>query len=91
MNASATVLLDSSIVAHFAEIDENNVVIRVIAVPDEQEHRGADFCSVDLGLGGTWLQTSYNANIRGMFAGVGDSYDPETDTFIKSTVAPESA
>ena len=47
--------------AHFAEIDSNNKVIRVIVIPDEEEHRGQDFCSIDLGLGGTWLQTSYNS------------------------------
>lgn len=46
--------------AHFAEIDGNNVVVRVLVVPDEQEHRGQDFLANDLGLGGTWIQTSYN-------------------------------
>lgn len=46
--------------AHFAEIDENNFVIRVLVVDDEQEHRGHDFLSNDLGLGGRWIKTSYN-------------------------------
>lgn len=46
--------------AHFAKI-ENNVVIDVVVVPDEQEHRGHDYLAVDLRLGGTWLQTSYNS------------------------------
>ena len=46
--------------AHFAEVDENNIVLRVLAVPDEQEHRGNDFLSNDLFLGGTWKRTSYN-------------------------------
>ena len=46
--------------AHFAQIDDNNVVVTVIVVPDEQEHRGQEFCADDLGLGGTWIQTSYN-------------------------------
>jgi len=46
--------------AHFAEIDENNMVLRIIVIPDEQEHRGQEFCAEDLQLGGTWLQTSYN-------------------------------
>lgn len=59
--------------AHFAEIDANNKVIRVLVVPDEQEHRGQDYLSNDLckyevvdgkivsfPMGGTWIQTSYN-------------------------------
>jgi hypothetical protein len=47
--------------AHFAEINENNIVLRVLSVPDEEEHRGEDFLSNDLGLGGTWVQTSYTS------------------------------
>jgi hypothetical protein len=68
--------------AHFAEIDSNNVVVRVLVVPDEQENRGAEFLSKDLDLGGVWIQTSYNAKIRGKFAGVGDKYDEKNDIFI---------
>lgn len=68
--------------AHFAEIDENNVVIRVLVVPDKQEHRGADFLAKDLNLGGNWIQTSYNATIRKNFAGIGFTYDQELDAFI---------
>ena len=68
--------------AHFAEIDENNIVTRVLVVNDNDEHRGAEFLAVDLGLGGTWIQTSYNANIRGKFAGIGDFYDSVADEFI---------
>lgn len=47
--------------AHFAEIDSNNKVVRVIVIPNDQEHRGQEYCAVDLNLGGTWLQTSYNS------------------------------
>lgn len=65
--------------AHFAEIDNNNIVQRVIVVPDAEEANGAEWCS-NL-LGGTWVQTSYNARIRGKFAGIGDRYDPVSDTF----------
>ena len=71
--------------AHFAEIDENNIVIRVLVVHNDDEHRGADFLANDLGLGGIWIQTSYNANIRKNFAGVGFTYDSVRDAFI----APE--
>ena len=67
--------------AHFAEINENNVVIRVLVVDNSQEHRGQEFLANDLGLGGTWIQTSYNGNIRGKYAAIGDVYDQEADVF----------
>lgn len=72
--------------AHFAQIDENNNVVNVVVVADEQEHRGQDFLAKDLGLGGIWIQTSYNANIRGKFAGIGDKYDSENDVFFTPEV-----
>lgn len=74
--------------AHFAEIDENNIVLRVLVVPDEQEHRGQEFLADDLGLGGIWIQTSYNHNIRKQFAGIGYSYDVVNDVFIVPQPAP---
>ncbi len=46
--------------AHFAQIDENNIVTQVLVVPDNAEDRGQDYLANDLGLGGTWVQTSYN-------------------------------
>jgi hypothetical protein len=48
--------------AHFAEIDATNTVTRVLVVPDDEEHRGQEFMADDLGLGGTWIQTSYNTH-----------------------------
>jgi hypothetical protein len=68
--------------AHFAEVDENNVVTQVLVVPDEQEHRGQDYLAVDLGLGGRWVQTSYNHNIRKQYAGIGYTYDEAADVFV---------
>lgn len=68
--------------AHFAEIDENSVVIRVLVVPDEQEHRGQEFLRDDLQLGGRWIQTSFNNQIRKQYAGVGYSYNPVEDIFV---------
>ena len=68
--------------AHFAELDENDVVIQVLVVPDNQEHRGQEFLSSDLGLGGTWVQTSYNATIRKNYAGKGMIFDRSRDAFI---------
>lgn len=73
--------------AHFAEIDNTNKVLRVLVVDNSQESRGQEFLANDCGLGGTWIQTSYNANIRGKFAGTGDVYDPINDVFI--TPEPE--
>lgn len=70
--------------AHFAEIDSNNKVIRVLVVDNSQEHRGQEFLAVDCNLGGTWIQTSYNSNIRGKFAGIGDTYDAVNDVFVAS-------
>lgn len=86
--------------AHFAEIDSNNVVLRVLVVADEHEHRGQEFLANDCALGGTWIQTSYNANIRGKFAGIGDIYDEVNNEFytpvsdvvnVDSTVNEQSA
>ena len=69
--------------AHFAEIDPNGgTVLRVLVVPNEQEHRGQDFLANELGLGGVWIQTSYNNNIRYNYAGVSFTYDATRDAFI---------
>jgi hypothetical protein len=68
--------------AHFAQIDNNNIVTQVLVVPNEEEHRGEDFLSNELGLGGRWIQTSYNGNIRKMFAGVGYTYNETLDIFL---------
>ena len=68
--------------AHFAEIDNDNIVLRVLVVDNSLEHRGADFLANDLGLGGTWIQTSYNNNIRKNYAGIGYTYDSVRDAFI---------
>lgn len=74
--------------AHFAEINENNIVQRVLVVPDEQEHRGQDFLSNDLQLGGTWIQCSYNNRIRKQYPGIGYIYDPDADVFISPQPYP---
>ena len=66
--------------AHFAHIDENNIVTEVLVVPDEQEHRGQEYLN-ELGLEGRWIQTSYNNNIRGSYAGIGDYYNESIDMF----------
>lgn len=68
--------------AHFAEINQDNIVVRVLVVPNEQEHRGQDFLANDLKLGGKWVQTSYNSNIRANYAGIGFTYNKVYDVFI---------
>jgi hypothetical protein len=78
--------------AHFAQIDTNNVVIRVLVVPDEQETRGQEFLANDLLLDGKWIQTSYNTwggkhrlggiPFRKNYAKIGSTYDPIRDAFI---------
>jgi hypothetical protein len=68
--------------AHFAEIDENNIVCRILVIPDDQEHRGQDFLANDLQLGGTWIQCSYNNRIRKQYPGVGYTYNPNAEVFI---------
>jgi hypothetical protein len=77
--------------AHFAEIDKDGIVLRVLVVDDSQEDRGQEFLAKDLGLGGTWIQTSYNANIRGKYAGIGDIYDKKKDIFIAPIVIDDIA
>jgi hypothetical protein len=67
--------------AHFAQI-KNKLVKQVIVIPNDEEHRGQDFLVKDLGLKGTWIQTSYNGNIRKNFAGIDYTYDDVRDAFI---------
>ena len=74
--------------AHFARIDADNIVVQVLVVPDEQEHRGQDFLANDLQLGGNWIQTSYNHRIRKQFAGIGYTYNPTADVFISPQPYP---
>jgi hypothetical protein len=66
--------------SYFAELDENNVVIRVLVGDDNLPNEGLDWFTEN--LGGTWMQTSFTGQIRKNFAGIGYSYDPERDAFI---------
>jgi hypothetical protein len=68
--------------AHFAQIDNNNIVLQVLVIPDFQEHRGQEYLANDLNLGGIWKQTSYNNRIRKNYAGIGFTYDEIRDAFI---------
>jgi hypothetical protein len=75
--------------AHFARV-EDGVVREVIVVSDsdcaggeypESEPIGKDFIA-SIGIQGEFLQTSYNDNFRGLYAGIGYTYDPDLDIFI---------
>lgn len=82
--------------AHFAQLDENNVVLQVIVVHNnelvgskqttvnedgsvsvavvESEQKGIEFCKSLFGADTNWVQTSYNNNFRGKYAGIGDVF-----------------
>jgi hypothetical protein len=66
--------------SHFAELDENNIVLRVLVGDNNLPNEGYDWFVEN--LGGTWVQTSYNGTIRRNFAGIGYTYDEELDAFI---------
>jgi hypothetical protein len=85
-------------VAHFAELDENNVVKRVIVVDNkdtadangnEVESIGVAFCQKL--LGGNWKQTSYNGKVRKNYAGIGYTYRAEIDAFVAPQPFPSWA
>jgi hypothetical protein len=76
--------------AHFAELNDSNVVQQVIVVSNEEildngvesEAKGIAFCQSLFGTHTRWIQTSYNGNIRKNYAAIGYIYDPITDRFI---------
>lgn len=77
--------------AHFAQLDENNVVTQVVVVANqelldengqESEQKGIEFCQSLFGANTRWLQTSYNGNIRKNYAGIGFTYDTALDAFV---------
>lgn len=76
--------------AHFAQLDENNVVLRVVVIDNaditqgsaESESAGIALCQQLFGADTNWKQTSYNANFRKNFAGTGYCYDAKLNAFI---------
>ena len=75
--------------AHYAQIDSNNIVTQVIVIDNkdtadangtEKEYIGAAYC--ERLFGGTWKQTSYNATIRKNYAGIGYKYQADIDAFV---------
>jgi hypothetical protein len=78
-------------VAHFAELDANNAVLRVIVVSNadtsdsdgnESESIGVAFCQSLFGANNIWKQTSYNGKIRKNYAGIGYTYREDIDAFV---------
>ena len=77
--------------AHFAQLNAENIVTEVIVVNNEvvqdlpfpeSEPIGVAFCHSLYGADTIWKQTSYNGNFRGVYAGIGYSYDPVQDIFV---------
>jgi hypothetical protein len=79
--------------AHFAELDKDNTVLRVIVVANDicgepplsfpgTESRGQEFITKTLNLPGQWRQTSYSGSFRKNYAAIGDTFDAERDAFI---------
>ena len=75
--------------AHFAQLNADSIVTNVVVVDNsnlldetgvEQESIGIAYLEQHLGQG-PWVQTSYSGRIRGKYAGIGDRYDQDTDTF----------
>ena len=66
--------------SHFAEIDENNTVVRVLVGDNDMPNEGYDWFVEN--LGGRWIKTSYNGSIRRQFAAVGMVYNENLDAFI---------
>jgi len=81
--------------AHFAWLDKDNVVYQVSVVNNsdiqdlpfpESEAVGITYLTSVHGSGKTWKQTSYNANFRSKYAGIGDTYDAVNDVFVALTI-----
>jgi hypothetical protein len=68
--------------AHFAEIDEKNIVVRVLVTNNDDPNGDEGYQWLLDNLGGTWIKTSYNGNIRKNYAGIGYTYDSARDAFV---------
>jgi hypothetical protein len=82
--------------AHFAQLNDENIVTQVIVISNdilgnpESESAGILFCKSLFGQDTNWVQTSYNANFRGKYAGIGDTYNTELDVFVApEIISPE--
>jgi len=71
--------------AHFAEIDSDNIVLRVVVTNNDDPNGDEGYQWLLDNLGGRWVQTSYNGNFRGRYAGIGMRYNEELDEFEVQT------
>lgn len=76
------------LMVHFAQIDDDNIVVRVMMIDSVHLHRGQDFLANDLGLGGRWIRCSHSGKIRRHYPGTGYLYLPEPDIFIPPSPYP---
>ena len=77
--------------AHFAEIDNDNKVLRVLVTDNSDPNGDEGYQWLIDNLGGRWVQTSYNAHFRNKYAGVGDTYREDLDAFIGQPPFPSWA
>lgn len=68
--------------SHWAKLDENNIVVAVTVGDNNDPNGDEGYKWLIDNLGGTWVKTSYNASIRGVYAGIGYSYNQEEDIFV---------
>lgn len=84
--------------AHFAELDEDNIIKRVIVVHNnellvdnkESETKGIEFCKSLYGENTKWVQCSYNSNFRSFYPSAGDYYDKDNDVFVGAKELPKN-
>lgn len=72
--------------ASWAELDENNIVLRVTVGDDNDPNGDKGYKWLMDNIGGRWIETSYEGTFRGKFAGIGDYYNEELDEFVSPSV-----
>lgn len=76
--------------SHWAEIDDENKVIRVLVCDNNDPNGDEGYQWLVNRLGGTWIKTSYNRTIRKHFASVGMTYREDLDAFVHPQCHPEA-
>ena len=76
--------------SHWAELDKDNKVIRITCGNNDDPNGDEGYQWLIDNLGGRWIQTSYNANFRGVYAGIGFTYDEVNDVFVEPRAVDEA-